>query len=314
MHRTGIIGLGIMGRSMLGYMAGHDRFAPTAMWDPSTAAIEEAREVGTGAEVMDSADAVIAASDVVYLACPPAPRAVYALAAAEAGRSVFLEKPLGVDVAASRDLVARIESAGVPAAANLSPPGAVMARIAADAEMGAPEGIDIVVSYPRWPREWQVEADWLRLAAEGGFTREVISHFIFFAMRLLGPLRLVRSRPTWPADPALSETHLEARLESVDGLPVSIVGAIDEGRPECQDLTFRGSRRSWRITDFFELWSSEGGSFERVIADPDDVVALFRKEELDGLDACIRGEPHQLATVSEALAVQELIEGMLARA
>jgi parallel beta-helix repeat protein len=39
--------------------------------------------------------------------------------------------------------------------------------------------------------DWQVEADWLRFAAEGGYTREVISHFLFLSQRVLGPLELV---------------------------------------------------------------------------------------------------------------------------
>ena len=47
-------------------------------------------------------------------------------------------------------------------------------------EMGDMLGVDIIVTYSSWPREWQKEADWLRFKKEGGMTREVISHFIFF--------------------------------------------------------------------------------------------------------------------------------------
>ena len=46
-------------------------------------------------------------------------------------------------------------------------------------------GVDIVVTYPFWPREWQKEADWLRYKEEGGMTREVISHFLFFSERVI---------------------------------------------------------------------------------------------------------------------------------
>jgi len=47
----------------------------------------------------------------------------------------------------------------------------------------------------------------LRFRAEGGYVREVISHFVFFAERILGPTRLIWARPDYPGDPALCETH-----------------------------------------------------------------------------------------------------------
>ncbi|MCH8809412.1 MAG: Gfo/Idh/MocA family oxidoreductase, partial [Proteobacteria bacterium] len=58
------------------------------------------------------------AHEVVYIACPPAAHKEYALAAIEAGKTVFCEKPLGVDVAESRALVARVEESGTPNAVN----------------------------------------------------------------------------------------------------------------------------------------------------------------------------------------------------
>ena len=124
-------------------------------------------------------------------------------------------------------LAARLQTAGVPAVVNFTQAGgAALATITGDKEMGAPEGIDIIVTYPTWPRAWQIEADWLRFADEGGYTREVISHFIFFSSRILGPLRLAWSVPGYPSDPDLCETHIAARLENAGGIPVSIFGSV----------------------------------------------------------------------------------------
>jgi len=67
-----------------------------------------------------SAEAAIAGAELVYLACLPVPRKAHALAAAGAGKAVFLEKPLGIDVADSRDLLQRLEAAGVPTAVNFT--------------------------------------------------------------------------------------------------------------------------------------------------------------------------------------------------
>ena len=180
-----------------------------------------------------TAEELFAESDVLYLACPPVHRKAYALAAAINGTSVFLEKPLGVDVAESRDLVRQLEQTRVPAAVNFTQAGGeALATITGDTGMGHPEGVDIVVTYPRWPRGWQVVADWLRFSAEGGFTREVISHFLFFSSRILGPLKLVWSHPTYPSDPGLCETHIAARLENAAGVPVSVFASVGGEQPD----------------------------------------------------------------------------------
>lgn len=313
-YRVGIIGLGIMGRRMLEHMLLHANFDPVSLWDPDPAACRQAATLAPSAQIASSPEEVIAASDVVYLACPPVPRKAYALAAAGAGKAVFLEKPLGTDVAESRDLAARLEQAGVPAAVNFTQAGgAALQTITGDTGMGTPEGIDIVVTYPKWPRAWQVEADWLRFAAEGGYTREVISHFLFFSSRVLGPLRLVWSKPGYPADTSLCETHIAARLENADGVPVSVFGSVGGAQPDRQEMTIKGSARSYRVAEFHLLSKSEGGPFEPVFPPPADPRAVSLKAQLDELTRTMRGEPGKLATVAEALHVQELIEAMLAR-
>ncbi|MEM7427115.1 MAG: Gfo/Idh/MocA family oxidoreductase [Pseudomonadota bacterium] len=313
-HRVAIIGLGIMGRRMLEHMTLHVRFAPVRLWDPEPAACEAAAALAPDAEIARSAAEAIEGADLVYLACPPVPRKAYALTAAAAGKAVFLEKPLGIDIEESRDLVAQLEVSGVDAAVNFTQAGgAALAHITGDDTMGPPQGIDIVVTYPTWPRAWQKEADWLRFAAEGGFTREVISHFLFFATRLLGPLRLIWTQPGYPADPELCESHMAARLENGDGVPVSVFASVGGRQPDRQEVTVKSAARSYRVSEFYLLSVSDGGTFEEVSPPPADPRAVSLKAQLDELDKAVRGKSHKLATPSEALHVQELIEGMLAR-
>jgi predicted dehydrogenase len=315
-NKVAIIGLGIMGRRMLTHMRRHPAFTPELLWDPLPEACRAALAEAPEATVAPSAEAAIEGADVVYLACPPAPRKALALTAARAGKAVFLEKPLGVDVAESRDLLAQLEAAGVPTAVNFTQAGgqplADTTAAARSGAMGTLMGADIVVTYANWPREWQKDADWLRFRAEGGYVREVISHFLFFTERVLGPLRLVHSRPFHPADPSLCETHILARLEAADGAPVSVFGTVGGAQPDRQELTIKGTLQSHRITDFHRHAVSEGGPFELSRPDPEDFRAVSLRRQLDELEKCVRGEPHRLATVAEALSVQELVEGMLA--
>jgi len=178
--------------------------------------------------------------------------------------------------------------------------------------MGRLMGVDIVVTYGNGPRDWQKEADWLRIRAEGGYVREVISRFLFFTERVLGLLRLVHARPNYPADPALCETHIFARLEAADEAPVLIFGAVGGAQPDRQELTVKGARQSHRITDFHIHAVSDGGPFVATRPEPADRRAESLRGQLDELERCLRGTPHLLATVAEALSVQEKVEAMLA--
>lgn len=302
---------------MLGQILLHPDFDPVQLWDPNAGNAALALEMSPGLRLAASAEQAIDGADLVYLACPPVPRHALALTAAQAGKAVFLEKPLGVDVAASRDLVRRIMDTGVPAAVNFTQAaGEALTTISSDAKagrLGDLEGIDIVVTYAAWPRAWQQAADWLRFAEEGGMTREVISHFLFFSERILGPLSLVWARPSYPDDSALCETHMLARLENADGVPVSILASVGGAQPDRQELTIKGTVQSARVTDFYALATSCGGAFQAVPATGDDPRNSSLRAQLDDLSKLVAGQPHRLATLAEALRVQELIEAMLQR-
>lgn len=315
-QKTAIIGLGIMGCRMVEHMVLHPGYDPVALWDPDPAACRTAQALAPSAKIAASAQQAMDAADTVYLACPPVPRKAYALAAAAAGKAVFLEKPLGIDIAESEALVAALTASGVPAAVNFTQAaGAALTdvtRAARSGEMGTLVGADIVVTYPAWPRAWQKAADWLRFRDEGGMTREVISHFLFFSERILGPLSVVWARPSYPDDAALCETHMLARLETADGHPVTIMASVGGAQPDRQELTIKGTSASRRITEFYIDAVSDGGDFHETSQRPADPRAASLKAQLDDLLLCIAKQPNRLATPQEALRVQKLIETMLA--
>lgn len=89
-------------------MALHADYHPVALWDPNPEACRAAAAIAPTAKIMASPEEAIGAASLVYLACPPVPRKAYALVAASANKAVFLEKPLGVDIAQSEELVASL--------------------------------------------------------------------------------------------------------------------------------------------------------------------------------------------------------------
>ncbi|MEZ5729062.1 MAG: hypothetical protein R3E48_14330 [Burkholderiaceae bacterium] len=183
-----------------------------------------------------------------------------------------MEKPLGTDEAESRDLVARLKPGRLGAVVNFTQASSrgfeVLRQAIETGDTGELIGIDIVVTYPAWPRAWQIDADWLRFRAEGGYTREVISHFLFLAARFLGPLRLCHASPRYPDDPLLCELDMLARLESTDGRPITVLGTTGGQQPDRQEVTVKGSRASYQFREFYQLWRSDGGPWPRPSTGP----------------------------------------------
>jgi predicted dehydrogenase len=316
-YRMGLIGLGIMGRRMLASVLAHEGFEVSSAWDPAPESIVRAREVFPDLPVASDAGTAIRNCDFVYLACPPAPRRALALEAIAAGKPIFMEKPLGTDEEASRgilDALARASMTGVVNFTQASSRGfEELSRAIAAGETGEILGIDILINYPAWPRAWQIDADWLRFRAEGGYTREVISHFLFLALRFLGPLSLVEASPRYPDDPLLCELDMLARLETADRRPVHVMGTTGGKRPDRQEVTVRGEKTSYQFREFHQLWRSDGGPWVEAInwARGEDPRHSGLRRQLDQTRHWLGGETHTLATAAEAFEVQKLIEGML---
>jgi predicted dehydrogenase len=315
--KVAIIGLGIMGQRMLTHMRLHPEFEPDYLWDQKQSACKQAISLDSQSQIMESASHAIKNADLVYLACPPASREAYALEAAAAGKALFLEKPFGINLEESQRLFDRLNAFTVPVAVNFTQASGValseLLEANAKGEMGKLVGVDIVVTYPNWPREWQKGADWLRFRAEGGMTREVISHFLFFTQRVLGPLSLVFATTTYPDDPSLCETGVLARLESETGQAVSILATVGGTQPDRQEFTVKGTKTSRRIVDFHKDAVSGGGDFIALREPPKDPRAESLKAQLNNLALHFSGKPNQLATMDEAFRVQKLVEGILAQ-
>lgn len=63
--------------------------------------------------------------------------------------------------------------------------------------LGRVERAVLTPRFAEWPRGWRADATgWLARPEQGGFTREVVSHFLFVAARLFGLGRIEEVRTT----------------------------------------------------------------------------------------------------------------------
>jgi predicted dehydrogenase len=227
-----------------------------------------------------------------------------------------MEKPLGTDNVQSRDLLTQLAKARLPSVVNFTQAASrgfeELTRSIQAGEVGELLGIDIIVNYPAWPRAWQKDADWLRFRHEGGYTREVISHFLFLAGRFLGPLTLQYALPRYPQDPSLCELDMLARLSTAKGIAVTVMATTGGMQPDRQEVTVRGSLMSYQFREFYQLWRSDGSTWvEALDWTQEDPRSSALQRQLSEVDRWLNGQTHKLATAQEALAVQELVEAML---
>ena len=153
--RLSIIGFGVMGERLTRAALDFDPAIVelAGVWDPSATQMERLGAELPNAPKLASAEAAVAEADCVYIASPPKTHLGHARAALNAGKAVFTEKPLGVDLADSRAFVQ--EAAGARAAVNFvfasSPVVAELKTWVADGAVGKPSAITVAADFSAWP-------------------------------------------------------------------------------------------------------------------------------------------------------------------
>ncbi len=318
MHAVGIIGLGTVGARFVEQFGLHPNFTVSAAWDASPAARDRFSRL---IPVMDSAAEVISACDVVYVAVPPAAHSAYVRLAVDAGVAIFCEKPLGVDLADSTELAALVSESdrgsGVNFVYSSAPAATHLGSLIAAGDAGEVTRIETRLQFPQWPRSWQREATWLAGAAEGGWLREVGSHYLFLAHRLAahlgtGPIVVQRAQ-IQRRSPDLAEHRVIAELAS-GRKEILLTGASGEAGPEQVEFTVFGTERSFRIREWYRLETCGINESEWTSVplpdQPSPALAAYQAQ-LDQLDLMAQGADHGLATFDEALAVQKIVEQIL---
>ncbi|MBP8310001.1 MAG: Gfo/Idh/MocA family oxidoreductase [Burkholderiaceae bacterium] len=314
-----VIGLGVIGRRMLEQAALVPGLRVRAAWDLDEQACQRAQADFPGTVIAPDAQSLVARADVdvVYVGTPPAFHRQYSLMAAAMGKRVFCEKPLTAHLDDAHRLVAELAEHGTPNAVNFvyaSAPSADYLQRRLDAgDLGPVQSIEMRVFFARWPRDWQASAQWLRAREQGGFVREVLSHFVYLSIRLFGDCRLIGSQVAWPDDASLCERAASAVLNCA-GIPVTLSASAGGTGPDEVIYTVRGSRGSLRLSNWYEMSESDGHSWRALEVPsapyPDQRVAAYQMQ-LRNLERFGRGLPHPLPDAALALRVQSVIEGIL---
>lgn len=317
--KLGFLGFGIMGERLLRAALAHDpaTLVVSGIYDPSPGAAQRLAAISPAPTAFDSAAAVIAASDCLHIASPPSSHLAYLAQCQAAGRAALCEKPLATDVGEASRTVADLVRAGARVGVNFPFASSFavdqLSAWMADGTVGTPQAIEIDVAFAAWPRSWQRDAiSWLDGRQDGGFTREVVSHFLFLSRRMFGPLMLHAATCAYP-QPGASERTITARLQA-GALPVTITGSVGTTpKDDHNTWTLSGTAGRIRLRDWSFAERETAGQWQQAPdALPNEQARpLVLARQLDKVAALTRGETTNLATLEDALDVQKVVEAIL---
>ena len=310
---VGIIGLGTMGQRMLESMNGHTEFDVRYAWDSNVLQCHTVWSSYPKIQIAQSAEELVAFDDInlVYVATPPSSHVEYCELALEMGKPILCEKPLAVDMQEARGLIEDARLSGLPNAVNFSyatgPIYSALRNAIATGIIGDPLKVEVKLRFAEWPRGWQRNAaGWLARRKEGGFVREVFSHFAFLTSKLLGVPVVNNTMVAYPDDPSLSESRVFAQM-STGNIPVTLEGSVGDVPDDILTWTLHGSKQTYRILNWTTLEAKKGQRWEPVSLGAWDNAPT----QLDAVAAMIRGEHHELPNFEAALRIQQLVERIL---
>jgi predicted dehydrogenase len=296
-YAVGIIGLGAMGRRMLDGFHTHPRFAVHSVFDQHSVDVDV--PLAPNVEAMLNELQL----DAVYIATPPSSHAELVMQAIKADKAVLCEKPLTVSPGEADMLVRFAREHRAKIAVNFNYATAASAvqllELVRSNALGDAMHAKLVIRLAQWPRGWQGGAvTWLAHPKQGGFVREIVSHFVFLAQRLFGPGVLESSVVKWGT--AGTEERVQARIV-FGGVPLELDAAIEGTLEDHNYFEVSGSLGTATITDWYTLESPFG---TRLSERPDQGQIKAFAHLLDTGNSMLAG-------LEEAAEVVRIIEAIL---
>ncbi len=314
-HRIAVLGVGLMGERMIQALTGDDRFEVVAAFDPDDTRLHAMAERfhfsprGSEAELLALPDLAC-----VYIASPPKHHVDSAIRAIEHGIPVYLEKPLAASIADAERLDAVLSVQSVPAVMHF-PFSTLPALPRIERELslgiaGAIERIEVILHFSQWPRTWHKAGEWLQGGEEGGFLREVFSHFAYLTHRLCGALTVETVARRDEDRAGGCELMVTATLRAgAKKIPVTLIGGVGGAAPDFNRWTLYGKKRSYRLEDWSRMSISDGEEWGELLPDETDAPTAWAGQRA-ALDAWLRGEKHPLPTPRDGLEVARVVEAL----
>lgn len=213
--RFGLIGAGGMGRHQAATLSHIPNAACVALTDVDLSPQAQDFAEHVGAQIMPSAEALLARNDIdaVIIATPTSSHAALGIAAAQSGKHVFVEKPIARSLDEAKALINEAERAKVRLAVGhvvrYFPDYASTRQLIRDGQIGSP-GIARAIRLTGQPKApWYADR-----AASGGVILDVMIHDFDWMRWALGPVSRVTAHGTSNSQASCDAAMAVLRFES----------------------------------------------------------------------------------------------------
>lgn len=239
-----IIGLGAIGERLMPIFKEYEELEVVSVYDIDSTRMKticQAYEV----EAAVSIEAILEDPKVqgVYLAVPPKFHKTLAFEIMKAGKHILCEKPLAGTISEAKAMMDLASETNVVNCMNFplyfGPGYAKLKALLDDKAIGQIKRIELKGIFPDWPRKWQVNP-WIDSKDQGGFVREVFTHFIQLTHDYFGYIELDHVDVIYPNDPTKSESDIYGRGH-IGQIPMVFNGMTGVGHEEDLKLVIWGS-------------------------------------------------------------------------
>ncbi|SCG83921.1 putative oxidoreductase yrbE [Proteiniborus sp. DW1] len=310
----GIIGAGVVGERLINAIKRHPQGVIKGIYDVNTERLEEMSSkynlitVKSYNELLEDKDI-----DIIYLAVPPKYHHPIAMDIIKSNKHFLCEKPLANSSEEAREMYEGVEKNKVINAMNFptvyTSAFKKMNSLLEEGAIGDLLRVELHGYFTYWPRLWQ-QNNWIASREQGGFVREVFTHFVQMINRLFGEMSDITSFIEYPEDPTMSEIGIIARANLKNNIPVLFNGLSSVGMKEDLSFTIYGTEGTISLVNWRELWISNKDSKKEKLelVDNDHLVEL-----LDEFFKAMNGEKANLVTFKEGYEAQKVIEKLLHR-
>lgn len=279
-----IIGLGAIGERLLPILKDYLEIDIISVYDIDKSRTEEmctkfdVKPAGSIGEMLSDT-----AVDAVYLAVPPKFHKDLALDIMKAGKHILCEKPLAGTIEDAETMMEFAKDKPLVSGMNFplyfGPGYKKLKALLDEKRIGEIKRIEIKGVFPDWPRKWQINP-WIDSKDQGGFVREVFTHFIQLVQDYFGLIEIDDSYAIYPDDPTKSEIDILARGH-IDALPVVFSGMTGVGQEEDLRLIIWGSEGVIELVNWRDVYLTDKTQRLQIELEPVnatyDLIDSFRK-------------------------------------
>jgi predicted dehydrogenase len=305
----------MIGEKMLAEFLDHQAFTVVACWDLNTEISQHVKTLHPQAPIVSSGNEVIENpdADLIYIATPPVTHVDYGLKVFEQGKTLFMEKPLSINLSDSEKLVNEAKKKAITTVMNFGyaagPIVETLAKVISGKEFGSVLSIEMRYQFPSWPLPNQLSAaSWITNRNTGGMVREMFSHHVYLIHRLIGKLSVQSAEIAYPEGENSAETYALASLET-NGVPVRFMGGIGSpATPRDSDFTINFEKSSLRISEGMELLQAKTDHW---VPFPVEGTRTAVQARLDQIADLLEGKPVNLPSIEDGFEVQQVIEDLI---